>query len=137
MFKCFRKTGCESLPCQELSSCKVFQEFMLRLDLFCNSTSGYEISDLRLLSWFICLLWLCHELPKRETVKDIFYVIGQSFDKMHFTCNLVDLGWFKYFKKQVFKFSIEVMQIWPRNMWKICCLLKLDRSLDRILSIEN
>ena len=26
-------------------------------------------------------------------VKDIFYVIGKSFDKMHFTCNWVDLGW--------------------------------------------
>ena len=27
-----------------------FQEFVLGLDLFCNSTSGYEFSDLRLLS---------------------------------------------------------------------------------------
>ena len=69
-------TGCESLPCHELSSCKVFQEFMLGLDLFCTSTSGYEFSDLRLLSWFICLLWFCHGLPKEEIVKDIFYVIG-------------------------------------------------------------
>ena len=72
LFKCFRKTGCESLPCHELSSCKVFQEFMLELDLFCNPTSGYEFSDLKLLSWFICLLWFCHGLPKREIVKDIF-----------------------------------------------------------------
>ena len=48
--KCFKKIGCESLPCHELSSCKVFQEFMLGLDLFCNSTSDYEFSDLRLLS---------------------------------------------------------------------------------------
>ena len=54
LFKCFRKTGCKSLPCHELSFCKVFQEFMLGLDLFCNSISGYEFSDLRLLSWFIC-----------------------------------------------------------------------------------
>ena len=30
--KCFRKTGCENLPCHELSSCKVFQEFVLGLD---------------------------------------------------------------------------------------------------------
>ena len=50
LFKCFRKTGCESLPCDELSSCKVFQEFVVGLDLFCNPTSGYEFSDLRLLS---------------------------------------------------------------------------------------
>ena len=62
LFKCFRKTGCESLPCLELSSCKVFREFVLGLDLFCNSISDYEFSDLRLLSWFICLLWFCHEL---------------------------------------------------------------------------
>ena len=32
--KCFRKTGCENLPSHELSSCKVFQEFVLGLDLF-------------------------------------------------------------------------------------------------------
>ena len=25
-------------------------------------------------------------------VRNIFYVIGKSFDKMHLTCNLVDLG---------------------------------------------
>ena len=67
--KCFRKTGCENLSCHKLSSCKVFQDFVLRLDLFCNSTSDYEFSDLRLLSWFICLLWFCHGLPKGEIVR--------------------------------------------------------------------
>ena len=41
--KCFRKTGCESLPCHELFSCKVFQEFMLGLDLFRTSTSGMSL----------------------------------------------------------------------------------------------
>ena len=30
--KCFRNTGCQNLSCLELSSCKVFQEFMLGLD---------------------------------------------------------------------------------------------------------
>ena len=40
----------KSLPCHELSSCKVFQDFIFRLDLFCNPTSGYEFSNLRLLS---------------------------------------------------------------------------------------
>ena len=48
--KCFRNTGCESLPCHELFSCKVFQEFMLGLYLYCNPSSGYECSNLRLLS---------------------------------------------------------------------------------------
>ena len=56
LFKCFRKTGCENLSCHELSSWKVFQDFMLELDLFYIPTSGYKFSDLRLLSWFICLL---------------------------------------------------------------------------------
>ena len=30
--KCFRNTGCQNLSCDELSSCKVFQEFVLGLD---------------------------------------------------------------------------------------------------------
>ena len=29
------------------------------------------------------------------------------------------------------------MQIWLKNKWRMCCLLKLNRSLDRIISIEN
>ena len=32
--KCFRKKGCENLSCHELSSCKIFQEFVLGLDFF-------------------------------------------------------------------------------------------------------
>ena len=75
-FKCFRNTGCESLSCHELSSCKVFQEFVVWIDLFCNTTSGYELSNLRLLSWLVVLLWFCHGLPKGEIVKGIFYVIS-------------------------------------------------------------
>ena len=30
--KCFWKIGCQNLSCHELSSCKVFQEFVLELD---------------------------------------------------------------------------------------------------------
>ena len=30
--KCFRNTCCQSLSCHELSSCKVFEEFVLGLD---------------------------------------------------------------------------------------------------------
>ena len=76
LFKCFKKTGYESLFYHELSSCKVFQEFVVGIDLFCNTTSGYKLSDLRLLSWLFVLLWFCHGLLKGEIVKDIFYVIG-------------------------------------------------------------
>ena len=68
LFKCFRKIGCESLTCHELSFCEVFQDFVVGLDLFCNSTSGYKSSDLILLLWFICLLWFCHGLPNGEIV---------------------------------------------------------------------
>ena len=46
--KCFRMIGCENLPCHELSSCKIFQEFVLGFDLL-YLTSGYELSSLRLL----------------------------------------------------------------------------------------
>ena len=59
--KCFKKTSYENLSCHELSFCKVFQEFVLGLDLFVIHKC-YEFSDLRLLSWFICLLWFCHGL---------------------------------------------------------------------------
>ena len=76
LFKCFRKIGCESLSCHELSSSKVFQEFVLGIDLFCYTTSGYKFGDLKLLSWLFVLLWFCHGLPNEEIVKDIFYVIG-------------------------------------------------------------
>ena len=30
--KCFRNTSCQCLSCHELSSCKVFQEFVIGLD---------------------------------------------------------------------------------------------------------
>ena len=30
--KCFKKTVCQNLSCHELSSCKIFQEFVLELD---------------------------------------------------------------------------------------------------------
>ena len=76
LFKCFKKTDYESLFYHELSSCKVFQEFVVGIDLFCNTTSGYKLSDLRLLSWLFVLLWFCHGLLKGEIVKDIFYIIG-------------------------------------------------------------
>ena len=76
LFKYFRKTGCETLSCRELFSCKVFQEFVVGIDLLCNTTSGYVLSNLRLLSWLVVLLWFCHRLPKDEIFKDIFYVIG-------------------------------------------------------------
>ena len=43
--KCVRNTGCQSLLCHELSSCKIFQEFVLG-QILLYSTSKYELSDL-------------------------------------------------------------------------------------------
>ena len=43
--KCFRNTGCQNLPCHELSFCKVIQEFVLGKILL-YLTSDYEFSDL-------------------------------------------------------------------------------------------
>ena len=78
--KCFKKTGCENLSCNELSFCKVFQEFVLGLDIYIYiyigiPTSGYEFSDLKFLTWFICLLWLCHRLPKGEIVRTYVRIV--------------------------------------------------------------
>ena len=73
LFKCLKKTSCEILSCRELFSCKVFQEFVVGIDLFCNTTSGYEFSDLRLLLWlFFFLLWFCHGLPKGKLLRTYF-----------------------------------------------------------------
>ena len=44
-FKCFRNTGCQSLSCHRLSSCKVFQEFVLG-EILLYLTSEYKLSDL-------------------------------------------------------------------------------------------
>ena len=44
---------------------------------------------------FNVLLWFCHGLPKREIIRFIFYVIGISYDKTHFTCIWVNSSRFK------------------------------------------
>ena len=46
-----------------------FSRVCVRVRFFCIPTSGYEFSDLRLLSWFISLLWFCHWLPNGEIVR--------------------------------------------------------------------
>ena len=38
-----------------------------------------------------------------------------TYNWVHFTYNWVDLEWVYYFKEQEFKFSIETMQIYPKN----------------------
>ena len=93
---------------------------------------------------FICLLWFCHGLPKGEIVRtyvvvqdcehmSLFYVIGLSLDKTHFTCNWVDLGCVKHFKKQWFKIKCWSRQSLSKKQARKCKILKLDTYLDRYI----
>ena len=43
--KCFRNTICQSLSCHRLSSCKVFEEFVLG-EILLYLISEYELNDL-------------------------------------------------------------------------------------------
>ena len=73
--KYFRNTGCQSLLAINSFLAKFFKS--LCYDRFyCIQYVNMSWVILWLLSYFICLLWFFHELPKREIVKDIFYVIG-------------------------------------------------------------
>ena len=64
-----------------------------------------------------------------------FYVIGLSFDKMHFTCIWVDLGCFKYFKKSCFKIKYWTFQVCSKKQVQSAKSLKLD-SWSTAASIE-
>ena len=46
------------------------------------STSDYEFSDLRLLSYFICLLWNYHGFPKREIVRTYVDIVRDMLCKL-------------------------------------------------------
>ena len=63
LFKVFQKYKLSKSTCHKLSSCKVFQEFVLGYILL-YSTIEYKLSDLWLISYFICLLWFCHRIAK-------------------------------------------------------------------------
>ena len=54
-WKCFRNTGCQNLSCHELSSCKVFQEFMIGLDFIVfNKWVWVEWFMTSLICSFVC-----------------------------------------------------------------------------------
>ena len=72
LFKVFQKNRLSKSTCHKLPSCKNFQEFMLGKILL-YLTSEYELSIYDFSHMFICLLWFCHGLPKREIVRT--YVI--------------------------------------------------------------
>ena len=81
LFKVFQKDRLWKSIMQWTLFLQSFSRVCVRVRFFCIPTSGYEFSDLRLLSWFIFLLWFCHGLPNGEIVRtyvrifrDICYV---------------------------------------------------------------
>ena len=101
LFKVFQNYRLSKSTCHKLSSCKVFQEFVLG-QILLYSTSEYELSDLWLFSYVHLLVVVLSRIAKGGDCYDIcvshviehmlwFYVIGLSFDKTHFTCIWVDL----------------------------------------------
>ena len=120
LFKVFQKYKLSKSTCHKLSSCKIFQEFVLdRLYCIQQVNMSWVIYDFS--HMFICLLWFCHGLPNGEIVRTyvlymlrtyvkFFIVIGWSFDKTHFTCNWVVLGVFNTSRNKVSKSSVEVIK---------------------------
>ena len=99
--KCFKNTGCQSLLAINSLLAKFFKSLYYdRFYCIQQMSMSWVIYDFS--HMFICLLWFCHGLPKGEIVRtyvfhllehmSLFYVIGLSFDKTHFTCIWVDLG---------------------------------------------
>ena len=67
--KCFRNTGCQSLSCHELFSCKNFQEFMLGLYFIVFNKWVWVEWFMTSLICSFCLLWFCHRLLNGEIVR--------------------------------------------------------------------
>ena len=72
LFKVFQKYRLSKSSCHELSSCKVFQEFVLGYILF-YSTSEYELSDLWLFSYVHLFVVVLSRITKGEIIRT--YVI--------------------------------------------------------------
>ena len=86
---------------------------------------------------FICLLWFCHGLPKREIVRT--YVIHLLGTYVTILCNwlnpltkrtLLVFGYiqdeFNTSRNFVSRSSVKTMRVCPRNKLKKCLSLKLD-----------
>ena len=71
LFKFFQKDKLSKSIMPWILCLQIFQEFVLVLYL----TSDYEFSDLKLLSYFICLLWFCHGLPNGEIVRTYMDIV--------------------------------------------------------------
>ena len=67
----FRLRQVASLPCHDLSSCKVL-EFVVGLDLCTFVSYGIVVLDFS----HNCCLWFCQGLPKGQIFRVIFFVIG-------------------------------------------------------------
>ena len=65
---------------------KFFQEFIVGIDLFCNTTSGYEFSDLRL------LMIICFVMVLSRIAKTFIYLYGFLVSLDHLRSSLCFLG---------------------------------------------
>ena len=75
LFKVFQKYRLSKSTCHKLSSCKVFQEFVLRFYCIKQVSMSWVFYDFSHI--FICLLWFCYRLPKREIVRTyVFHLLG-------------------------------------------------------------
>ena len=73
--KYFRNTGYQSLLAINSFLAKFFKSLYYdKIYYIWQVNMSWVIYDFSCM--FICLLWFCHGLPKREIVKDIFCVIG-------------------------------------------------------------
>ena len=75
LFKVFQKDKLSKSIMSWTLFLQSFSRVCVRVRFFCIPTSGYEFSDLRLLSWFICVLWLCHGLPNGEIVRTYVRIV--------------------------------------------------------------
>ena len=75
LFKVFQKDRLWKSTMLWILFLQSFSKVYARVKFVLNSTSDYEFSDLRLLSWFICLLWFCHGLPKGEIVRTYVRIV--------------------------------------------------------------
>ena len=75
------------------------------------------------------LFWFCHGLPNGRLLRTYFYVIGISFDKMHFICIWVNLSRFKIIITSGYIEDIKITQELLKKSTIYRSRYLLDRSL--------
>ena len=78
---------------------------------------------------FNILFWFCHGLLNGRLLRTYFYVIGISFDKMHFICIWVNLSRFKIIITSGYIEDIKITQELLKKSTIYRSRYLLDRSL--------